>query len=750
MSTLSPRHVMLRALVAGCLLFAVAPAVFAESTTFASDDFNAFNLNRALWQVVDPLAGGGFRMADTETDTASVAITVAGVVPHDIWSTGYEAPRLMQPATDTDFLLEAKFLSGLYGSGLRSLHAHGVLVEQDLDNVIRFDFYSGTDGTIKVFAAVFAGGFQTPDIKVDKSIAPHGTVPLWLRVERSGDFWTQLYSLNGVTWDTAVTFAHAMTVTNVGVYAGNAGTYPDPFTSKVDYFFNPDSIPYPDDSQPAPPDTIPPFVNNVQNLQKTLNAFELGWNTDEKANGVVQYGFVGNFGSSVSVASFEYGHKVLITNLTSNRVYNYRIIAADQSANIDTSGVYTVTLDAFDPDVSTQSDDFGGNSLDPAVWSFENPVGDGAVAVDTGTVRISVPAGVPHDIWVGGAQAPRIMQDLDPSNSFELDAKFLTGVQGTSSAFQLEGILVEADANNMIRFDFVNGPSGTKAFAAVMRNGFATPSIRINVNILPSGTAPLYLRVKRYGAFWSMFYSIDGNLWVEAGNFWEFLVPTRVGLFGGNAGSASPAFEARIEFFLGVLPARPILVAPANGDTTIELSTTLTWDPATKATAYDLQLATDSAFSQIVLQELNYAATSRELQNLLYDTKYFWRVTAKNADGVSPVSPIFSFATITAAPGTPALVAPANGATGVATTPLLVWSKAERATTYRLQVATDSLFGAGLVVDDPAVTDTSKSITGLQPGMRLLLEGECLERGRHERVQSCLEFHDSCRAPRSG
>jgi len=194
-------------------------------------------------------------------------------------------------------------------------------------------------------------------------------------------------------------------------------------------------------------------------------------------------------------------------------------------------------------------------------------------------------------------------------------------------------------------------------------------------------------------------------------------VPEAVGVFAGNAGSASPAFESRIEYFRGVLPARPIPVAPANGDTTIEMSTTLTWEPATEATAYDLQMATDSAFSQIVVQELNYASTSRVVEGLLYGTKYFWRVTSKNAAGPSPVSPIFSFQTVSAIPNVPALLSPADGETGLGTSPTLVWSASERATSYRLQVATDTLFGAGLVVDNPAITDTSATVSGLQPGL---------------------------------
>ena len=75
-------------------------------------------------------------------------------------------------------------------------------------------------------------------------IAAAGIAPLYMRVNRTGDVWTQSYSLDGATWIPApgTGFTYAMNVTGVGCYAGNAGTNPA-HTALVDYFLNVDEDP---------------------------------------------------------------------------------------------------------------------------------------------------------------------------------------------------------------------------------------------------------------------------------------------------------------------------------------------------------------------------------------------------------------------------------------------------------------------------------------------------------------------------
>ena len=69
----------------------------------------------------------------------------------------------------------------------------GILIEQDNANLLRFDFYSdGRDA--RLFAASFSAG--RPTVRTDVAIADGA--PLYMRIKREGDLWTQTYSYDGV------------------------------------------------------------------------------------------------------------------------------------------------------------------------------------------------------------------------------------------------------------------------------------------------------------------------------------------------------------------------------------------------------------------------------------------------------------------------------------------------------------------------------------------------------------------------
>ena len=64
----------------------------------------------------------------------------------------------------------------------------------------------------------------------------------------------------------------------------------------------------------------------------------------------------------------------------------------------------------------------------------------------------------------------------------------------------------------------------------------------------------------------------------------------------------------------------------------------------------------------------------------------------------------------------PALVGPADNATNQPLTLTLNWNTVLRAGWYRVQVSTNPAFTSGMLLDDGAVEDTFKVVTGLQPG----------------------------------
>jgi hypothetical protein len=159
-------------------------------------------------------------------------------------------------------------------------------------------------------------------------------------------------------------------------------------------------------------------------------------------------------------------------------------------------------------------------------------------------------------------------------------------------------------------------------------------------------------------------------------------------------------------------PAPPQLVSPANNSTGLPLTDSLIWSASSGAVSYRVQLATDSLFTSLVVNDSTVTTTFRVVSGLTNNTKYYWRVNAKNSGGTSSYSAIWNFTTVVAAPAPPTLLSPANGSTGLPLTDTLKWNASSGAVSYRVQLSTDSLFGS-FIVNDSTITVTSRVVTGL-------------------------------------
>ncbi len=302
----------------------------------ASDDFNAFNLNTGLWTFIDPIGDATLIMTGANTQDAWVSISVPAGTDHDVWTDGNRAPRIMQPADDTDFEIEIKFESPV----TEAYQIQGVLVEQDSDNFLRFDFYSDGADT-KIFAASFTGGSSS--IKIDTDITATDVAPLFMRVTRAGDQWTQSYAYDGTNWTASISFTQPMTVTQVGAFVGNAMDADSPaHTGYIDYFFNTASPVDPEDGGTVVDDT-PPLIYNVQDAVGETELW-VTWSTDEPATGTVKYGETTAYElGSVSHADLTINHALVITSLQPGTTYNYQVASQDSSTNMGASGNFTVT-----------------------------------------------------------------------------------------------------------------------------------------------------------------------------------------------------------------------------------------------------------------------------------------------------------------------------------------------------------------------------------------------------------------------
>ncbi len=155
----------------------------------------------------------------------------------------------------------------------------------------------------------------------------------------------------------------------------------------------------------------------------------------------------------------------------------------------------------------------------------------------------------------------------------------------------------------------------------------------------------------------------------------------------------------------------------ANAATTITQTSFLAnWSAVTGATSYELDVATDAAFTSFVsgYNALSVASTSTSssVTGLLAGTTYYYRVNSVNATGNSPSSNTISQTTISATPT-------AIAATSIAQTSFTAnWNAATGATGYLLDVATDAGFTSFVSgYNNLVVASTSSSVTGLTGGI---------------------------------
>ena len=221
-----------------------------------SDDFHSSTLNTNLWTFENPLGD-----ATATVDGTHLLISLPSGTAHDGWNGGPNTEaRVVQTIQNTDFDVTAKF----EGPFTTECQDEGILVEQDSLTYARFDvFWSGPNPII--FAAQISNGNPTQRVSFTMS---NYTVPIFLRVQRTGNTFTYKYSTDGINWTQAGTFAFTLTAAKLGVYAGNStcGYNPPRFTSKVDYFFNTQSPIVPEDGVPGANPEINVWYGDTQNF----------------------------------------------------------------------------------------------------------------------------------------------------------------------------------------------------------------------------------------------------------------------------------------------------------------------------------------------------------------------------------------------------------------------------------------------------------------------------------------------------
>ncbi len=164
----------------------------------------------------------------------------------------------------------------------------------------------------------------------------------------------------------------------------------------------------------------------------------------------------------------------------------------------------------------------------------------------------------------------------------------------------------------------------------------------------------------------------------------------------------------------------PNLISPQNGATNVSTSTNLYWEAVADADHYNLQVAKDNGFSQVVVSRTNLNNNIYSLSNLDYETTYYWRVNAENVDATSDWSSVWNFTTEAQepVPDQTNLVYPEDGQTlemdQNENFVELSWdAPAGQITAYQLDVAFDGTF-MDMVFTDNTLQNTTYTLNGLQ------------------------------------
>ncbi len=159
---------------------------------------------------------------------------------------------------------------------------------------------------------------------------------------------------------------------------------------------------------------------------------------------------------------------------------------------------------------------------------------------------------------------------------------------------------------------------------------------------------------------------------------------------------------------VAAVPVPPVLAAPANGLGACSASVTLTWNAAETAAAYQVQVATDSLFNNVVVDDSTVTAASRQMDSLANNTTYYWRVRSANARGTSGYSSVWRFKTVLSEPR---LASPCDNALRQPVQVTLKVNSVPGAVGYHWQVWSNSLFSP-VVVDDSTTgaCDTARTV----------------------------------------
>ncbi len=144
------------------------------------------------------------------------------------------------------------------------------------------------------------------------------------------------------------------------------------------------------------------------------------------------------------------------------------------------------------------------------------------------------------------------------------------------------------------------------------------------------------------------------------------------------------------------------LVYPSELDSEVEADCILKWSKVSGATTYQIAIATDAEFHNMIYKISNIKDTTYSMTNLDHNQRYFWRISANNEDSQSPWSESFNFLT---ALKTPDILYPTNNMLIKGENITLSWNKTEFDEFFRIEIAKNIEFTDALLIFEDIATE---------------------------------------------
>jgi hypothetical protein len=149
------------------------------------------------------------------------------------------------------------------------------------------------------------------------------------------------------------------------------------------------------------------------------------------------------------------------------------------------------------------------------------------------------------------------------------------------------------------------------------------------------------------------------------------------------------------------------LISPADGTQNLRPGFEIRWSEAERAERYDLQIAKDPDFADLIIDR-NVAFTGfASTQSLELFTDYYWRVRGTNKGGAGEWSEAWNFKTIIQRPETVLLGTPSDEQNQVSVNAQFTWQPSDRAADYTIQISTEEDFSMvpfEIILDETSYT----------------------------------------------